>query len=164
MADGGQDDVGGIALAALEMAAAEMSVGLHVTDHGLDGCAAPELAFDHPEDPTLMAGDEGASCVGRQIEISPTQVKWNARRLYHMGLSECVALTISCGKGTKKQAKRLSRRPTSQSNADLFCPSALLKSVTPASLLQLHEPDYSGIDDHRLRDERDVFRSYLILW
>ena len=30
MADGGEDDVGGIALAALEVAAAEVTIGLHV--------------------------------------------------------------------------------------------------------------------------------------
>src|ERR1700737_5239227 len=38
----------------------------------------------------------------------------------------------------------------------------LLKSsgsqVTPASLLQFHEPDDSGFDDLRLRDKRDIFR------
>ena len=44
MADGGQDDVGGITLAALEIAAAEVAVGFHVTDHGFDGGAAPKLA------------------------------------------------------------------------------------------------------------------------
>ena len=32
MADGGEDDVGGIAFAALEMAAAEVTIGLHVSD------------------------------------------------------------------------------------------------------------------------------------
>jgi hypothetical protein len=32
VADCGEDDVGRIALAALEMTAAEVSVGLHVTD------------------------------------------------------------------------------------------------------------------------------------
>ena len=67
MADGGEDDVGGIAVAALEMAAAEVSIGLHATDHGLDGGAAPELAFDHPEDATLLAGDEDASRVFRFV-------------------------------------------------------------------------------------------------
>ncbi len=30
--------------------------------------------------------------------------------------------------------------------------------VTPASLLQFHEPDDSGFDDLRLRDQRDIFR------
>jgi hypothetical protein len=43
VAYGGEDDVGGIALAALEVAAVE-------TDHGLDGGAAVELAFDRSED------------------------------------------------------------------------------------------------------------------
>ena len=58
MADGGEDDVGRIALAPLEMTAAEMAIGLHVTDHRLDGRAAPELVFDHAEDATPLAGDE----------------------------------------------------------------------------------------------------------
>jgi hypothetical protein len=61
VADGGKDDAGDIALVPLEMAAAEESVGLRVTDYGLDGGSAPELAFDHPEDATLLAGDEDAS-------------------------------------------------------------------------------------------------------
>jgi hypothetical protein len=51
VADGGEDDVGGIALAALEMAAAEVTVGLHVFDHGLDGAAASQFALG-------LAGDE----------------------------------------------------------------------------------------------------------
>lgn len=63
VADGGQDDICRIAVAALEMAAAEVSVGLHMTDHGLDGGAAPEFAFDHPEDATLLARDEDAARV-----------------------------------------------------------------------------------------------------
>ena len=53
MADCGEDDVGHIALATLEMTAAKVSVGLHVTDHRFDGRAAPELAFDHSEHATL---------------------------------------------------------------------------------------------------------------
>ena len=63
MANGGKDDVGGVTLTPLEMAAAEVSVGLHVTDHRLDGGAAPELAFDHAEDATLLAGNEDAARV-----------------------------------------------------------------------------------------------------
>jgi hypothetical protein len=45
------ESVGGIALAALEVAAVEVTIGLDVTDHGLDGGAAPELAFDRSEKP-----------------------------------------------------------------------------------------------------------------
>ena len=60
MADGGEDDVGGIALAALQVAATEVTIGFHVTDHGLDGGAASELAFDRSEDAALLAGDEDA--------------------------------------------------------------------------------------------------------
>ena len=63
MADGGKDDAGGIALAALEMAAAKVSVGVHVTDHRFDGRSAPEFAFDHPKDPARLAGDEDAARV-----------------------------------------------------------------------------------------------------
>lgn len=37
MADGGQDEVGGIALAALGVTAAEVSIAPHVIDYGLNG-------------------------------------------------------------------------------------------------------------------------------
>ena len=49
------------ALAALEVAATEVTIGFHVTDHGLDGGAASELAFDRSEDAALLAGDEDAA-------------------------------------------------------------------------------------------------------
>src|SRR5262245_45391534 len=49
------------------MTAAEVSVGLHVTDHRLDGRATPELAFDHPEDTTLLARDEDPSRICRFV-------------------------------------------------------------------------------------------------
>lgn len=37
MADGGEDDVAGVALTPLGMAAAEVAVALHVANDGLDG-------------------------------------------------------------------------------------------------------------------------------
>ena len=66
MADGGEDDVGGIAFAALEMAAAE-TVGLHVSDHGPDGAAPSQFALDDAEDAALLAGDEDAAWIGRPV-------------------------------------------------------------------------------------------------
>src|SRR5258708_13323551 len=57
--------------------------------------------------------------------------------------------------------KLLSKSNRSEPEADRTI-SILLKSsgsqVTPASLLQFHEPDDSGFDDLRLRDQRDIFR------
>ena len=67
MADGGEDGVGGVAGAALEIAAAEMALGLHVADHGLDGGAASQFALDGAEDAALLAGDEDAARVGRIV-------------------------------------------------------------------------------------------------
>ena len=67
VADGGEDDIGGIALAALEMAAAEVTVGLHVSDHGLDSAAASQFALDDAEDAALLAGDEDAAWIGRAV-------------------------------------------------------------------------------------------------
>jgi hypothetical protein len=61
VADGGENDVYGVSLAAFEMAAAEVSVALHVADDGLDCRAAPELARDGAEDTTLLTGDEDAT-------------------------------------------------------------------------------------------------------
>ena len=58
MADGGEDGVGGIAGGSLEIAAADMAFGFHMADHGLDGGAAAQFAFDGAEHATLLPGDE----------------------------------------------------------------------------------------------------------
>ena len=55
MADGGEDDVGRIAGAAFEVAAAEVTISLQVSDDGLDGGAAAQLALDDAEDAALLA-------------------------------------------------------------------------------------------------------------
>ena len=61
MADGGEHDVGGIAGAAFEVAAAEVTFSLEVSDDRLDGGAAAQLALDDTEDAALLAGDEDAT-------------------------------------------------------------------------------------------------------
>ncbi len=58
---GGENDVGGVAFATLEPAAAEITFVLHVSDHRLDGGAPPELALNNAEHPALLAGDEEAT-------------------------------------------------------------------------------------------------------
>src|SRR5262249_61145783 len=55
VADGTQDDVGGIAGATSEIAAAEMTLCLHMSNHRLDRGAPSELAFNAAEDPALLA-------------------------------------------------------------------------------------------------------------
>ena len=55
MADGAEDGVGGIASAAFEIAAAEMALGLHVADDGLDCRSSFELAFDRAEDAAFLS-------------------------------------------------------------------------------------------------------------
>ena len=67
VADGGEDDVGGIAGAAFEVAAAEVAFGLQVSDDGLDGGAAAQLALDDAEDAALLAGDEDAAGILRVV-------------------------------------------------------------------------------------------------
>ena len=42
MTDGSEDGVGGVAGGSLEIAAAKMFVGLHVSDHEFGGRAAPQ--------------------------------------------------------------------------------------------------------------------------
>lgn len=49
MADGAEDDVGSVSGAAFEIAATEVAVVFQVADHGLDGGAAAQLAFDAAE-------------------------------------------------------------------------------------------------------------------
>src|SRR5215475_7679487 len=41
-----------------------MTIRLHMSDHGLDGGAATQLAFDEAEDAALLAGDEDAVRIG----------------------------------------------------------------------------------------------------
>ena len=67
MADGGEDGVGGVAGGSLEIAAAEMALGLHVADHGLDGRAASQFALDGTEHAALLPGDEDAMRVLRIV-------------------------------------------------------------------------------------------------
>src|SRR4029077_3363811 len=50
VADCGEDGVRGVAGTALEVAAAEVAVGFHVSDHSLDGGSAPQFALDDAED------------------------------------------------------------------------------------------------------------------
>ena len=61
MADSAEDGVGGVAVAAFEIAAAEVAVCLDVADHGLDCGATSELAFDDAEDAALLTRDEDAA-------------------------------------------------------------------------------------------------------
>ena len=55
VADGAEDGIGGIAGAALEIAAAEMALCFHVPDDSFDGGATPELTFDAAEDAALLS-------------------------------------------------------------------------------------------------------------
>ncbi len=63
MPDGGEDGVGGVAGATFEKAAAEVTIGLEVADHGLDGGSAPQLALDSAEHAALLSRDEDAARV-----------------------------------------------------------------------------------------------------
>ena len=63
MADGSEDDVGGVALATLEVAAAEVPIVLHVANDGFDGRAAAQFALDDAEDAALLTG---STCVTPQ--------------------------------------------------------------------------------------------------
>src|SRR5437763_1577373 len=46
-----------------EIAATEVTFGLHLADDGLDGGAAAQLALDDAEDAALLAGDEDATWI-----------------------------------------------------------------------------------------------------
>ncbi len=49
------DGVGGIARAAFEIAAAEVALGFHVADHGLDGGSTSQFALDGAEDASVLS-------------------------------------------------------------------------------------------------------------
>ena len=57
---GGPAGPAGVSGATFEIAATEMAVGLHVADHGLDGGATSQFAFDDVEHAALLSGDENA--------------------------------------------------------------------------------------------------------
>lgn len=61
MANGGEDDVGRVAGAAFEVAAAEVTIGLQVSDDGFDGRSAAQLVLDDTEDAALLARDEDSA-------------------------------------------------------------------------------------------------------
>jgi hypothetical protein len=56
VADSGEDDVCSVTLTAFEMATTEVTVGLHMADHGLDCRATSEFALDGAEDAALPLG------------------------------------------------------------------------------------------------------------
>jgi hypothetical protein len=53
--------------ATFEMASAQVSVCLQMTDHGSDGRSAPELAFDGAEDAAFLPRDKDAPQFGRVV-------------------------------------------------------------------------------------------------
>ena len=72
VADGGEDDVSRVAGTAFEVAAAEVTIGLQVSDDGFDGGAAAQLALDDTEDAALLARDEdsaGILCVAAAVSL-----------------------------------------------------------------------------------------------
>ena len=70
VSDGGEDGIGGVSGTAFEIAAAEVALGLHMADHGLDGRSASEFALDGTEDAALLSGDEDAA---RVLRIMPAE-------------------------------------------------------------------------------------------
>lgn len=50
-----EDGVGGVAIATLEVIAAQVAIVLHVTDDRLDRGPSLQLAFDDPEDAAFLA-------------------------------------------------------------------------------------------------------------
>jgi hypothetical protein len=67
VADGAEDDVGGVAVAPLEEAPAEVAITLEMADDGLDSGSASQFALDGVEDAALLAGDEDTSGIGRVV-------------------------------------------------------------------------------------------------
>ena len=53
--------------AAFEIAAPEVALGFHVSDHGPDGGSASQFALDGAEDAALLARDEDAARILRIV-------------------------------------------------------------------------------------------------
>ena len=100
MAHSGEDDVGGVSWAAFEVAAPEVAFGLQVSDDGLDGGAAAQLALDDTEDAALLAGNEDAAGILRAILPALLQ-RWSRFPGQNGGLAKVVsgfdyAASFSC--------------------------------------------------------------------
>jgi hypothetical protein len=54
-------------VAAFEVAAAEVTFGLHVADHRFDGGSTSQFAFDGAEDAALLPRDEDAAWILRIV-------------------------------------------------------------------------------------------------
>src|ERR1700716_3493743 len=60
-----EDGIGGVSGTTFEIAATEVTHGFHVADHGLDGGASSQFAFDDAKDTALLSRDEDAARVLR---------------------------------------------------------------------------------------------------
>jgi hypothetical protein len=65
VADGREDGIGGVSGTTFEIAATEVTHGFHVADHGLDGGASSQFAFDDAKDTALLSRNEDAARVLR---------------------------------------------------------------------------------------------------
>jgi hypothetical protein len=63
ISDGGEDGVDDISGTSFEIAAAEVTFGLHVADYRLEGGASSQFAFDDAEDAALLSREEDAARV-----------------------------------------------------------------------------------------------------
>ena len=72
--DGGEDGVGGIASAAFAIAAAELALGFHVADHGLDAGSTSQFALDYAEDASLLSRDEDPVSAVSLVDIGALDV------------------------------------------------------------------------------------------
>ena len=134
VARGGEDGVGAVAFAALEVVAAHAVLGLEVADHRLDGGAAPHLAADGFGDSAHLVGDPDPELV--RIAVAPIAlVDVDAAGLYagqllnlsddgvegmtviglavqRLGMEdELAALTLGGWRGDRDVASELERRP-----------------------------------------------------
>lgn len=67
VAGGGEDGIGLVAGAALQVISPEVTIALRVADHRLHGGAASELLLDDAEDAALLARAENAQGVRRAV-------------------------------------------------------------------------------------------------
>ena len=88
-----------------------MAFGLQVSDDGLDGGAAAELALDDTEDAALLAGDEDATgilCVVAAVslvDIGPLDRTATSRKVWpSYGLS---GIALACSTDRPPGARRL---------------------------------------------------------
>ncbi len=137
-------DVSSIAGAAFEVAAAEVSFSLQVSDDWFDGGAAAQFALDDTEDAALLAGDEDATGILRVVaavslvDIGPLDRTAGERLGAVKDIPQGVAVVRAIG-AAPCRAARTGHRDSAIQLCFFRCPIGDLPSMSEAAMFDINE-------------------------